>query len=54
MTGIVIPFPRRGPWRIEIVREGDAYLAFARDQGWLLATVSALAGAEMARGQPGP
>ena len=58
-TGIVIPFPRRGPWRIEIVREGDAYLVFARDHGWLPGDyVSALAGAEErlaanhARGSP--
>jgi len=36
MSAIVLQFPRRGPWRIEVEREhgGDGWLVRARDHGW--------------------
>jgi hypothetical protein len=33
--GTVLQFPRRGPFRIEILREGEAWLVRARAHGWL-------------------
>jgi hypothetical protein len=35
MTAVVLPFPRRGPWKIELLREGAAFLVRARNHGWL-------------------
>ena len=35
MTAVILPFPPRGPWRVELLREGPAYLVRARDHGWL-------------------
>jgi hypothetical protein len=32
---VVLPFPQRGPWKIELLREGPAFLVRARDHGWL-------------------
>ena len=33
--GTVLQFPLRGPFRIEILREGGAWLVRARAHGWL-------------------
>jgi hypothetical protein len=35
MTAVVLPFPRRAPWKSELLREGDAWLVRARDHAWL-------------------
>jgi len=33
--GTVLQFPLRGPFRIEILREGEAWLVRSRAHGWL-------------------
>jgi hypothetical protein len=35
MSAVVLPFPPRGPWKIELLREGPAWLVRARDHAWL-------------------
>jgi hypothetical protein len=35
LTAVVLPFPPRGPWKVELLREGPAYLVRARGSGWL-------------------
>jgi hypothetical protein len=34
-TRVVLSFPQRGPWKIEVLREGPAFLVRARSHGWL-------------------
>jgi hypothetical protein len=35
MSAAILPFPPRGPWKVELLREGPAFLVRARDHGWL-------------------
>jgi hypothetical protein len=35
MSAVILPFPQRGPWKIELLREGPAFLVRARDHAWL-------------------
>jgi hypothetical protein len=37
MSAVVLPFPRPHgrPWKVELLREGPAFLVRARDHGWL-------------------
>jgi hypothetical protein len=35
MSAVVLPFPQRGPWKVELLRDGPAFLVRARDHGWL-------------------
>jgi hypothetical protein len=47
MTAVVLPFPPRGPFKVELLREGPAYLVRARGSGWLHGSlVEALADAQ--------
>jgi hypothetical protein len=47
MSAVILPFPQRGPWKVELLREGPAYLVRARDHGWLHGSfVDALADAQ--------
>jgi len=43
MSGaVVIPFPRRAPWRVELLRERDgAWLVRFRSFGWLHGSLAA-------------
>jgi hypothetical protein len=44
----IIPFPRRGPWQVELLRAGDAWLVLARSYAWLHGSRdAALADAEL-------
>ena len=44
----VVPFPRRGPFRVEVLREDAAWLVLARSYGWLHGSLdAALADAEL-------
>jgi hypothetical protein len=47
MSAVVLPFPPRGPFKVELLREGPAYLVRARRSGWLHGSlVEALADAQ--------
>jgi len=35
INGVILSFPERGPWKVELLREGPAFLVRARDHGWL-------------------
>jgi hypothetical protein len=37
MTAVILPFPQRGPWRVEVRREvdGSGWLVLARKHAWL-------------------
>jgi len=35
MSALILQFPRRGPFAVEILREGPAWLVRARGHGWL-------------------
>jgi hypothetical protein len=41
MTAVVLPFPPRGPWRIEVRREADGWLVRARSHGWVHGSLEA-------------
>jgi hypothetical protein len=34
-SAVILPFPPRGPWKVELLREGPAFLVRARDHAWL-------------------
>ena len=43
----ILPFPPRGPWKIELLREGPAFLVRSRDHAWLHGSIAdALADAQ--------
>jgi len=35
MSAVILQFPPRGPWKIELLREGPAFLVRARSHSWL-------------------
>jgi hypothetical protein len=35
MSAIILQFPPRGPWKVELLREGPAFLVRARGHAWL-------------------
>jgi hypothetical protein len=43
MSAVVVPFPQRGPWRVEVRREtdGSGWLVLARSHGWVHGSLEA-------------
>jgi hypothetical protein len=43
MSAVILPFPKRGPWRVEVRREADGggWLVLARSYGWLHGSLEA-------------
>jgi len=39
VTARILQFPTRGPWAVELLREGAAFLVRARDHAWLHGTL---------------
>jgi hypothetical protein len=47
MSAVILQFPPRGPWKIELLREGPAFLVRARSHSWLHSSLAdALADAQ--------